>query len=447
RVTSRWCEVGGVRQEQLWVELGWWYDRFQSGRLPASVRNARRKMWRANAYMGIALYQVINTPGQWERLRRNADWTRHLPTVPRVLAIGPIGLCQAPAALTDPLLWQSRPAPEEIVALAAWVQRAMRDGTRVVAEAQLVDLVASRMLDVLSERALGIVARTLTDAGAHHDELTAMSDRWLQFSIDRSLRYPDWLTAVVNASVAASAVGSFEYAERILVEAQPRARVWEPPSRMGRDFELGIERAEQLQQLSVGRAAWRRRKAQAMVRHRANPAELDAVVRDAIRLGHEATRAAIQIADSARQGQPTNATSGWILGALLRVVEPMAVACYADMHLGGDYRLSDEARGEFVKLRRVVADHFALAETFPVVGTDMTTRTRLATIRDLDEQIADGIGALEISVRQRIWTSTKSAQETARPREEHQPSTRTVDFGTDNGSTEVGDGRDGARSV
>jgi hypothetical protein len=406
QVAYRWCGVGGERQEELWSALGWWEHRFRHGMLPQGVRNSRRLLWRANAYMGIALYQVVKDRALLDQVRARRSWSRLLPTVPRVLAVGPIEVPTAPAALTDPLVQSSSPAPEDVVRLGSWVQHAMRDGVRVVAEGQLLDVAATRALDRLSDRDLAVVVRTLTDVGAHHDELIAMSDRWLQVSIDRQLRFPEWLTAVVNTSVASSAKGSFSYANRVLGDAVQIAQTWEPPPTMNGEFDVSIERLEQIQQLLVGQAAWRRRAAQRIIETHGDPHSLDRMVHESLHLGHEATRKAAQLGEALQHGRPTTATAGWVLGAVLRVMEPMAIACYADAHLGGEYRLDRDERDAFARLRRSMDDVVEAALDLPALGLDSTTQVRLATIRELDERIAEGEGALTIGTRERVSAAT-----------------------------------------
>jgi hypothetical protein len=362
---------------------------------------------RANAYMAIALLQVVSQPGFVERCRQGNSRTRHMPSAHRLLAVGPIEPCRAPAALTDPMLRQASPTTHEILELATWMQRAMREGTLVVAEAQLLDLVASRMLDLLSERTVGVVARTLTDAGAHHDALAGMADRWLQVSIDRNVGFPDWLTAVVNTSVASSAMGWFGYAEQVLVDAMPLVKAWEPPPGIRGEIDVEIERLEQAQQLWVGRAAWRRRAAQRILTESGDPRTFRLLISKAIDQGHDAVRAASTLTGHAQQGRPTNATGSWVLGAVLRVHEPMAVACYAESHLGRDFRLEPDQRDEFTRLRRQMRDYVTAAQALPSTGNDATTRARLATVADLDARIADGDGLLTMSVRGRITAAAR----------------------------------------
>jgi hypothetical protein len=58
-VARQWCAVGGARQDRLWSDLSYWHDYVTQGRPPLRVVNLPRRLWRANAYVGIALYGTM----------------------------------------------------------------------------------------------------------------------------------------------------------------------------------------------------------------------------------------------------------------------------------------------------------------------------------------------------------------------------------------------------
>jgi len=58
-VARQWCAVGGARQDRLWSDLSCWYDYVTRGRPSFRVVNLPRRLWRANAYVGIALDRTM----------------------------------------------------------------------------------------------------------------------------------------------------------------------------------------------------------------------------------------------------------------------------------------------------------------------------------------------------------------------------------------------------
>ena len=89
----QWCAVGGPRQDRLLSDLSCWYDSRTRGRPALDVVNLRRRLRRANAYVGIALYRtIIASPATARRETRSAPHSEH------VIRRNPLGLTPDRAA-------------------------------------------------------------------------------------------------------------------------------------------------------------------------------------------------------------------------------------------------------------------------------------------------------------------------------------------------------------
>jgi len=126
-VARQWCAVGGSRQDSLYRDLSCWHDCFVGGRKSVNVVNLRRRLSRANAYVGMALSWIIATPGLLDVLRSPEFWkTSELPAPGLIRLLPALDPYRAPAAPTDVTL----DTPVQ-VDLATWIQGALQHGVRV----------------------------------------------------------------------------------------------------------------------------------------------------------------------------------------------------------------------------------------------------------------------------------------------------------------------------
>jgi len=135
----------------------------------------------------------------------------------------------------------------------------------VAGDEELLEYVATRSIDAMSADQIVRIARVITATAAHNDALGPAVDRWLHVMYRRGSRHPEWLSVVVNTSIAAASHGRYEYARASLTEAAPIASRWEPPPEQDH-IDTRTERTEELQQLLVGQSAWRRKRAQQRLR-------------------------------------------------------------------------------------------------------------------------------------------------------------------------------------
>ena len=85
-VARQWCAVGGSRQDTLFADLSCWHDCVVRGCTPLGVTNLRRRLSRANAYVGIALYWTIVTHQLVDPIGVGQDRnTCDLPALPAAL--------------------------------------------------------------------------------------------------------------------------------------------------------------------------------------------------------------------------------------------------------------------------------------------------------------------------------------------------------------------------
>ena len=132
-VARQWCAVGGSRQDDLYADLSCWRDCLIGGRKSVRVVNLRGRLWRANAYVGIALYWTIASPGLVDGLCTLDDrTTSELAAAPVARPEDRVDASVATIGLTDAIPDASRLVP---VSLAGWIQRAVHDGIRVATAA------------------------------------------------------------------------------------------------------------------------------------------------------------------------------------------------------------------------------------------------------------------------------------------------------------------------
>ena len=120
------------------------------------------------------------------------------------------------------------------------------------------------------------------------------------------------------------------------------------------------------------------------------------------RTGTVASHGSMLLCEMKATGRASRADWNWVLGGILRVLEPLAIACWADANLGGEYRLGDDARGAIPRMLTESFDQFYLAQDELGDHTTPAVRARVSLVCDLGECITDGHGMLEISLRSRL---------------------------------------------